>query len=118
MPEVKRPPKGLGPRGRELWRSVLGAYSLTPTEAETLRVLCSTSDQLQRIDLTLQQSKVTTLGSCGQTVAHPLYAEFRAHAETVRRLARQLNLPDAVASSARKTKTNPGRVAHLRKEGA
>jgi phage terminase small subunit len=116
--EIKRPAKDLGPHGRQLWRDVLGTYTLTPTEVETLHVLCVTSDQLGRIDLALKQSKIVSTGSQGQLTGHPLLAEHRLHVETVRRLVRQLGLPDAVGSPDRKTKTNVHRVSHLRRQGA
>jgi phage terminase small subunit len=114
---IKRAPTALGPHGRELWRSVLTKYSLTPTEVEVLETLCVTSDQLHRIDLALKQSKVVSTGSQGQLVGHPLLAEHRAHTDMVRRLANQLKLPDAVAPQ-RKPKMNPGRVSRLHQKGS
>jgi phage terminase small subunit len=113
--ENKRPPTGLGPHGRALWRDTVARYTLTPTEIEVLHTLCVTGDQLIRVDLALKQAHVTSTGSQGQLVGHPLLAEHRAHAETLRRLSRQLNLPDT-ASAPRKTKTNPNRIAHLRRQ--
>jgi hypothetical protein len=88
------PPTGLGPRGRTLWRSVTSDYTLTHTELELLRVLCSATDQLGRIELRLKAEHVTSTGSQGQLRAHPLLAEFRLHSDMVRQLSKQLNLPD------------------------
>jgi len=84
---IKRPPQGLGAHGRALWRSVLEKYGLTPAEMELLHTLCSASHQLYRINLAIKGSQhLVSTGSQGQLVGHPLLAEARAHAETVRRL--------------------------------
>lgn len=113
METSRRPPKDLGAHSRYLWREVVDRYTLTPCEYEVLHTLCRTADQLNRIDLAIKGLRhLTSNGSQGQLVAHPLLNEHRQHAETVRRLTRQLNLPDSVVVQ-RKTKTNPARVAHL-----
>jgi hypothetical protein len=96
-----------------VWREVGDAYTLTPTEVELLHELCSAVDQASRIDAALQRAHMTSTGSQGQLTAHPLLNEARAHAEMIRRLVRQLALPN-VATQQRKPKMLP-RVNHLRK---
>jgi hypothetical protein len=85
-------PKGLGNRGRALWRDVLAQYTLTPTELELLRDLCNVKDQIWRIELQLKQNNVVSTGSSGQLTGHPLLHEYRQHSELARQLTRQLNL--------------------------
>jgi phage terminase small subunit len=119
--EPKRPPNALGPHGRALWRSTLAVYQLTPSEIEILHTLCVTTDQLRRIETAIKGlTRLTANGSSGQLVAHPLLGEHRAHAETVRKLAQEMKLPDIASKTAvvRRGKVNPGRISHLRREGA
>lgn len=96
-PMPKRPPKEVGPRGRALWREVAARYTLTPTEYELLREMCCASDELGRLTTASKHVSATVKGSRGQAICHPIFAELRAHRESIRRLARQLNLPDDAA---------------------
>jgi hypothetical protein len=112
--QVRQPPQGLQPRGRALWRDVLAAYTLTPTEYELLRSLCNAVDQIHRVELRMKSEHVTSTGSSGQLTGHPLLHEWRQHAEMIRSLTKQLNLPDIDRKqSPRKPKVNAGKVSHL-----
>jgi hypothetical protein len=112
--KVRQPPQGLQPRGRTLWRDVLATYTLTPTEIELLRSLCNAVDQIHRVELRMKAEHVTSTGSSGQLTGHPLLHEWRQHAEMIRSLTRQLNLPDIDRKEPkRKPKMNPGKVSHL-----
>ena len=113
--KVIRPPSTLGERGRTAWRKVVDAYTLTPPELELLRVACTALDQLHRIELAIKgSSSMTTKGSAGQLVGHPLLTEWRLHAESVRRICQQLNLPDLMPLPVpAQRKARPARVAHL-----
>jgi hypothetical protein len=114
---AKRPPTGLGPRGRALYRRVLENYTLTSAEEELVRNAAMASDHLHRIELALAQSKMTCTGSQGQLVGNPLLSEWRAHSEVIRKIAQQLDLPDLVpAKPAPARKKSRGRIAavHLR----
>ena len=92
--EPRRPPQGLGARGRALWRGVLAGYELNAAELEVVRELCAATDELSRLSTAVAHAPATSKGSRGQLVAHPLLAEVRAHREIIRRLTKQLNLPD------------------------
>lgn len=91
----KRPPKEVGARGRALWREVVAQYTLTPTEYEVLREICCATDEVGRLTTVAKHVSATVKGSRGQQITHPIFAELRAHRESIRRLTRQLNLPDA-----------------------
>jgi hypothetical protein len=108
-------PTGLGPRGRKLWREVTGKYDLTPTELELLRSMAATVDLQSRVETKLRHAHMTSTGSAGQLIPHPLLGEHRALSDTLRNLGRQLNLPDIDRKqSPRKPKVNAGQVSHLR----
>lgn len=92
--QPKRPPKEVGPRGRALWREVVARYELTPTEYEVLREMCCATDEVGRLTTVAKHVSATVKGSRGQAICHPVFAELRAHRESIRRLTRQLNLPD------------------------
>ena len=95
-PEAKapRPPEGLGPTGRALWRDTVAGYTFTPTELGVLRELCRAHDTATNLTTTSKSVSVTVKGSRGQPTVHPVFAEIRANQETIARLSRTLNLPD------------------------
>jgi phage terminase small subunit len=112
--EINRPPAALAPHGRELWRSVMTRYTLNPSEQEILYQMCKTSDQLERIDTAIKGLRhLTTTGSQGQSIMHPLLQAHRSHVDTVKQLAVQLNLPDLVGAPPRNTKSR-GRIEKTR----
>lgn len=116
LAKVRQPPHGLGNRGRALWRDVMTQYTLRPDEIALLRNLCNAVDQLHRIELRLKAEHVTSTGSSGQLVGHPLLAEWRAHTDTIQRLVKQLHLPDIDRKQPRKPKMG-GRVQALKAGG-
>jgi hypothetical protein len=93
-----RAPAGLGAAGRNLWRSVAGAFDLDPDEAELLRQACRCADELADLRSALAASDTVVAGSTGQPRPNPLYTELRAHRETLARLLRALDLPDEEAA--------------------
>jgi hypothetical protein len=115
MEQTISPPTGLGPRGRKLWRAVVVKYQLTPTELELLHEMCSATDELGRLVVAAKQVRPISKGSKGQDVSHPLFNELRLHRESIRRLARQLNLPDdQINQRPRVTKSKGGLPTALR----
>src|SRR5258707_1258060 len=72
MGVMKRPPAGLGPSGRALWRETLSEYGLNPAESLMLTQLCRAADRLDAIETELSGPDLTLEGSTGQPVAHPL----------------------------------------------
>jgi hypothetical protein len=116
MEQTIAPPTGLGPRGRKLWRAVAVKYQLTPTELELLHEMCSATDELGRLVVAAKQVRPVSKGSKGQDIAHPLFNELRLHRESIRRLARQLSLPDdKVGQRPRVTKSKGGLPTALRR---
>jgi hypothetical protein len=115
-------PPGLGVAGKRLWRSTFEQYELNPTETVVLGEICHVVDEIGLLEAALaSQRSLTTKGSRGQVVAHPLLGELRMHRVVLRALVRQLGLPDPVNAPVRQPKSGAGRlvaVAKLRRGGA
>ena len=69
-----RPPESLDDAGRQLWRSLVAVYELSPAELETLRQACRAVDIIARIDAVLIDSDLVVEGHHGQPRSHPLLA--------------------------------------------
>lgn len=89
-----RAPAGLAARGRRLWRAVAADFDLELDERELLTEACRSLDTCERLEEALRGAPLTTKGSRGQVVAHPLAAELRSERLLVARLLAQLELPD------------------------
>ncbi|MGI8954797.1 MAG: hypothetical protein ACR2FL_09550 [Nocardioidaceae bacterium] len=72
------PEDALQPRGRALWDDVLGTYDVGPAEAVLVLELCRLADHIDRLQEATVTAPLTSPGSTGQAVAHPLLAELRA----------------------------------------
>jgi hypothetical protein len=94
MEQTVRAPTGLGVRGRALWTAVVAKYQLTPTELELLHEMCSATDELRKLAIAAKQASAVIPGSRHQKVVHPIFATLVTHRESIRRLARQIGLPD------------------------
>jgi hypothetical protein len=90
---VKRPPPGLGPSGRALWRGIMRDYGLAPHETAILVQCCRCVDRLDAIEAELADSPLTVEGSTRQPRAHPLLAEQRAQMRVLESLSRALSIP-------------------------
>lgn len=88
------PPVSLGRKGRELWKKITSTYVLRADELEALRGACGEADLIARIEEELKAAPLTTTGSMGQIVTHPLLTELRQHRVTMAALLRGLKLPD------------------------
>lgn len=92
-----RSPAGLKAAGRRLWRSVTSVYDLDADEAELLRQAARCADELEDLRAALADGEPVVSGSTGQLRPNPLYAQLRAHRETLARLLRGMDLPDEAA---------------------
>jgi len=97
-----RAPKGLGPDGRRLWKSIAEAYDLRADEVSLLEDACREKDIVARLEDELATSPLTVKGSMGQEVASPLVSEVRQHRTTLAGLLKALKLPDSPAGAQRR----------------
>ena len=90
-------PAGLGKAGRAQWSSIAGSYSLRPDEVTVLEDVCRTADMLSALTAAWvdRGSPMTTSGSMGQLVIHPLISEMDKHRKSRAQFLKQLALPDA-----------------------
>lgn len=89
-------PATLGKAGAALWASIAAEYELRPDEAATLEDVCLISDVIAELEQAWADDgrPMTTKGSMGQLVIHPLIGEIRAQRMARNALWRQLKLPD------------------------
>ena len=89
-------PEGLSDSGRAVWTSIVGVYDLRPDELVTLEDACRLTDMIDALEQAWADDgrPVTTKGSMGQLVTHPMISEIRAHRMARNALWRQLKLPD------------------------
>ena len=88
-------PAGMAASGVALWVGVVGKYDLRPDELVTLEDACRLSDMIEALDVAWAEDgrPLTTKGSMGQLVTHPLISEIRTHRMARNALWRQLKLP-------------------------
>lgn len=86
-------PAGLKDAGTALWVDITGKYTLRLDERRTLEAACRAADRVVAMELELGDD-VTTTGSTGQLVVHPLIPEIRAHEAQIASLLAKLKLPD------------------------
>lgn len=104
-------PAGLRDDGAALWRKVTDLYSLRSDEMVTLEAACRATDRISLMRDELGDN-VTSTGSMGQVVVHPLIPEIRAHEAQVASLLARLKLPDADgASEAAESRSTKARAA-------
>ena len=93
---VKKAPDGLGSQGSALWKAVTGKYELRADELVTLEDACRLSDMIAALsDAWAEDGKpMTTKGSMGQLVIHPLIDKLADHRMKRSTLLAKLKLPD------------------------
>jgi hypothetical protein len=96
------PPEGLGDAGLQVWRDITGVYELRPDELVTLEDICLTSDMIEALNeaWVADGKPMTTKGSMGQQVIHPMVGEIRTQRMARNALWRQLKLPEVDAPAA------------------
>ena len=106
-PEYKppRPPKGLGPAGRKLWKAIVSDWEPRPDELAVLESACFEADIIRRLQDEMVDSPLTAKGSMGQLVEHPVSVALRQHRATQAQLLKQLQIPDQDEDEAEETTT-------------
>lgn len=89
-------PDTLAKAGAAVWLRVTEAYDLRPDELLTLEDACAATDMIAALTSVWEDEgrPVTTKGSMGQQVIHPLIGEIRTQRAARNALWRQLKLPD------------------------
>lgn len=89
-------PASLGKAGRLVWTSIAAEYELRPDEVATLEDACLITDVISELEAAWAADgrPMTTKGSMGQLVIHPLIGEIRTQRMARNTLWRQLKLPD------------------------
>jgi hypothetical protein len=102
-------PESLGSAGSAVWKAITGKYELRDDELATLEDACAITDMIAALtEAWAEDGKpMTTKGSMGQQVIHPLIGEIRTQRLARNALWRQLKLPDDVGGVA----TNQNRSA-------
>lgn len=103
-------PKTLGTTGRGVWNRITSKYELRADELYLLEDACATSDIIAELSEAWAKlgRPLTTKGSMGQQVIHPLIGEIRAQRAARNTMWRQLKLPDDLVETGG-PKVNPQR---------
>jgi phage terminase small subunit len=89
-----KPPPGLKPRGRGLFKEITTIYRLDPGEIQLLIQACRTVDRIDAIDRTLAEEGLIVRGNRGQLPrSHPLLQTMHEAQRTLSRLIAELALP-------------------------
>lgn len=89
---IPRPPKGAGPSGRRLWRSVQQDFELGEHERALLTAMVRQVDRLDALEDLIAAEGLTVTGH-GTIKMHPAVIEARQSAIAVARIAACLGLP-------------------------
>ena len=76
-PKADQPPTDLAERGRELWTSVVPAFTLEPHERVVLATACRQADLVAALEDVLARDGLIVAGSAGQPRLTPVAAELR-----------------------------------------
>jgi hypothetical protein len=91
--KVPPAPKGCGPSGRKLWRSVMGEYELDGHDELLLLQAVRCVDLLDDLDDAAADAPLTVANRFGELVTNPLLTEQRQQAIVYARLVAALRLP-------------------------
>lgn len=91
-------PRGLGNRGRALWRSISKAlpdgWELDEREVAVLTLAARQSDDVAKLETAIKREGTMVRGSAAQPVVNPAITEARQGRLAIGRLLGQLSLPD------------------------
>jgi hypothetical protein len=90
---IPPPPKGTGPSGRKLWKSVMDTYDLDTHEELLLVQAVRCVDRLDAMAAELADAPLTTTNRHGEAVSHPLMVESRQQSLVLARLLASMRLP-------------------------
>ncbi|WP_420879817.1 hypothetical protein [Rhodococcus sp. (in: high G+C Gram-positive bacteria)] len=96
-PEIPRSPKGLFPRGKQLWRELHEVYDFAdaPERRAILEEACRTADVVKRLQAVVDAADdLRVRGSQGQPVAMPELQELRQYRAQMAQLLKALSCPD------------------------
>ena len=108
-------PRGLGRRGRKLWRDITSAHDLAPAELIVLAEACRTADRLEQLDELLRgdvetwsRVQLPSREDDDELILRidPALSEARQQATVLKQLLAALRLPDA--ESGAKPQRRPG----------
>ena len=85
---VPKPPRGLNPAGRDIWRAVVEGYDLEAHELALLTELCRAKDRLDALHRIVEAE-----GELPDGRVHPALVEARQLGIAFARLATALRLP-------------------------
>src|SRR4051794_5396169 len=93
-----KPPTGLQPPGRSLWRAMHAALpqdvEYDERELAILAQACRQADAVASLDAVLKRDGLTVVGSQGQPRLHPAVTELRQGRIALARLLGDVELPD------------------------
>lgn len=109
-----RMPAGLikNGRGQRLWHDITAKWELTESEYRTLENACYTADRIGRIRRALGD-ELTTKGSQGQLVVHPLLPELRRDETHLADLLKRIDMPEPEEQS-EDASSDGGRSSRMR----
>lgn len=91
-------PRGIGPAGRKLWRSIVDDLAdeleFAPREQAILAAACKQADIVTELEAALEQHGVMIEGAAGQPKLNPIVPELRQARLAVTRLLGELGIPD------------------------
>jgi hypothetical protein len=93
-------PSGLAARGRKLWHDVTKSHNLRPDQLQILLEYCREADLLDDLSAERKGAPITSRGSMGQEVEHPVLSALRQHRSTFTTMYRALALEDLDTSAA------------------
>ncbi|MGI1849271.1 hypothetical protein [Rhodococcus aetherivorans] len=95
-PGTPRAPRGLGRRGKALWRDLHQTFDFTqdPHRQALIEDACRTADVIDRLQEAVDAHDLRVRGSQGQPVAAPELAELRQYRALLGQLLSRLALPD------------------------
>jgi phage terminase small subunit len=87
-----RAPAGLSKQAQRLWRDTLATYVVEADRLVTLELACRALTRLEAAEAVLDSDGLTTTGSKGQVVPHPMLAAVDRERSAYVRLVRLLGL--------------------------